>query len=143
MLDMESNIMNSILRVARKFRLHSQLCQLDEVDLTFLQLHTLLHLQLNPGLSTSQFAKDLLTKLPTTMRLLDQLGKLGFVEKRADEKDKRISRYFLTVQGESILQKCKQKRTAHILEVLSILTDTEKAQLSHIMEKIAQNVESK
>jgi DNA-binding MarR family transcriptional regulator len=56
-------------------------------------------LERNPGLSQREIANQLHIKPPTVTVTLKRMEKLGFIEKRADEKDQRVMRIYLSDKG--------------------------------------------
>lgn len=133
--------MNTILGIARSYRLRSSICELDGTSLTITQLHVLLHIWQEPNIRTTDLARVLQVKVPTALRMLDKLKHLQLVEKISDQHDKRVSRYSLTHKGDTLLSQCKIKRQRYILQALSLLSHEEKLQLSELMQKIAHGLE--
>ena len=82
---------------------------LDEIGLYRGQPHVLHALWNQEGLTHSQLA-HMLHRSPATMtNMLKRMQKAGFVERRPDPEDERISRVYLTDAGRAI-----QERVAHV-----------------------------
>ena len=75
-------------------------------------------LELKPGLSQVELA-DLVEVEPITVaRLIDRLEASGVVERRADAKDRRIRRLFLTDAAAPLLDEIRAYR-AEVMETIS------------------------
>jgi DNA-binding MarR family transcriptional regulator len=76
-------------------------------DLTPEQWAVLLRLREQEGLNQSQLGEKTSKDRHNITRILKQLDKRGYIEKRHDDKDKRAFRVYLAVAGRSILKELK------------------------------------
>jgi len=76
-------------------------------DLTPEQWAVLLRLREQEGLNQSQLGEKTSKDRHNITRILKQLDKRGYIEKRHDEKDKRAFHVYLAPAGRSILKKLK------------------------------------
>lgn len=113
------------------------------IDITKEQWTVLAALWRQDGVSQQIIANETGRDKPSTTRLLDNLEKLGYLERRADTNDRRVNTIFLTPLGE----KSEEKIMAVVDETFTALTDslTEK-QLQNVREvfkKIYWNIENR
>ncbi len=71
--------------------------------ITLAQAKTLRHLARQPGLRQVELAEVLEIAPMTLVRLLDQLGKAGHVERRPDPADRRAFRLYVTPAARPVL----------------------------------------
>ena len=76
-------------------------------DLTPEQWAVLLRLREQEGLNQSQLGEKTFKDRHNITRILKQLDKRGYIEKRHDEKDKRAFHVYLAPAGRSILKELK------------------------------------
>ena len=93
------------------------------------------------GIPQSELASDLGISPATTTRMLDRMTKAGFLERRIDSDDQRVSRIYLTETGWSL-----QKPVAEIwqdLEERSLanLTHDERILLRRLLLQLLANLE--
>ncbi len=86
---------------AHRSNIHARLSTL---DLHVGQEMFLLNLSENEGVTQSELADCLCVQQATVTRMLDRMTKSGFVERRKDEADQRVSRVFLTDAGRVLLE---------------------------------------
>lgn len=77
--------------------------RLEGSELTFAQARVLVHLSRDPGLRQVELAARLEVQPITLARLIDQLERRGFVERRVDPDDRRAWRVFVTAQARESL----------------------------------------
>lgn len=68
--------------------------------------------------------------------VIDQLEKKNFVERKVNEKDRRVTLVSLTDQGHKIMEDIFPQHTEIINELYSELSDDELSQLSESMKKV-------
>ncbi len=81
---------------------------LSRIDLYPGQEFLLLNLWPQDGLTHSEVAENLCVQPATITRMLDRLVKAGFVQRRTDADDQRVSRVYLTEKGNQLLQPIEQ-----------------------------------
>ncbi len=81
---------------------------LSRIDLYPGQEFLLLNLWPQDGLTHSEVAENLCVQPATITRMLDRLVKAGFVQRRTDADDQRVSRVYLTEKGHELLQPIEQ-----------------------------------
>jgi len=73
---------------------------LSKLDLHLGQEMLLIHLWPKDGLTQSELADNLCISPATITKTLDRMSKAGLVERRTDSEDQRVSRVYLTNQGQ-------------------------------------------
>ncbi len=93
-------------------------------------------------MSQKEVARELHVKPPTVNVMVQRMEKAGFVSRRQDEKDQRISRIRLTDKGLEM----REKVLAHVEEndsyILQNFSDTEKCLLERFLKQIIENIKS-
>lgn len=74
------------------------------LGLTRSQWWVLTYLYFNEGITQSELSGLLDIERATLGRLLDRLGEKGWIERRADPKDRRLKRVYLTGEVETLMQ---------------------------------------
>lgn len=93
------------------------------------------------GLSQKEIAQRLEIKPATVNVTLKRLEKVGLVEKRLDEKNKRASKVYLTDKGRDICLEVKGVMHERSAKLFSVLSDDEKVNFKKILEKLNKNIE--
>src|SRR5699024_12709906 len=75
--------------------------------------------------------------LSSTTYVIDQLVKKGYVRRRQDTKDKRITYAVLTDEGHKLMENIFPKHAETIANAFSILDDEELAILRRALKKIS------
>ncbi|CDM57891.1 DNA-binding MarR family transcriptional regulator [Rhizobium tibeticum] len=111
----------SWIAVARACQLMQQSLgrSLTELDIKTPHLDILINLYRFEGISQQELARKLLVGRSNMSMLLPQMEKRGLIERRSDEKDKRVLRLFLTPEGRDVTQKAMVIQTDLIERVLS------------------------
>lgn len=74
----------------------------NNIDLTPEQWVLIDKLSAQDGLSQNDLALQSFKDAPTTSRILDLLGKKGFIERKREESDRRSFKVFLTESGKAV-----------------------------------------
>jgi len=79
----------------------------------------------------------------STTKHTERLAKLGFVERRRLERDGRVVLLSLTDAGREVVETELPRRLARERQMLDGLDENELSTLSHLLRRIAHNVESR
>ncbi|MFI5912482.1 MarR family winged helix-turn-helix transcriptional regulator [Dactylosporangium sp. NPDC051541] len=90
-----------------------------------------------PGRSQQSVAIDLGVVPSRVVVLIDNLGHKGLVERRTGATDRRHHELYLTVDGEQIMMDMRSIATEHDDELLTALAPEERAQLTELLQRIA------
>ncbi|MBB4228683.1 MarR family winged helix-turn-helix transcriptional regulator [Rhizobium mongolense] len=111
----------SWIAVARACQLMQQSLgrSLAELDIKTPHLDILINLYRFEGISQQELARKLLVGRSNMSMLLPQMEKRGLIERRGDDKDKRVLRLYLTSEGRSVTERAMVIQTDLIERVLS------------------------
>lgn len=116
-----------------------------EIALNALGLHTgqemiLFQLWEEEGITPTQIAETLCVEPPTVTKMLQRLEKSGFVDRRPDPEDGRISRVYLTPEGKSLQIPVQQVWNRLEAQTIAGLSDMEQALLKRLLLQIQGNL---
>ncbi len=95
-----------------------------------------------PGLTQKALADALEIAAPTLSVSIRRMETAGLVERRADEKDARVQRLFLSAEGEALQQRCEQGRDFLIDALFADFSDEDLERLSRLLERMTHNLEA-
>lgn len=104
------------------------------------QQHIVLLLKHNPGLTVSQVAESLNITPATASVSIKRMEKAGFIEKRADEKDARVTKLYLTVKGQTVPERIKEKLDLQEEYITKGMSREEIYLLSDLLDKAISNL---
>lgn len=107
-----------------------------ELGITRAQWLLLTRLHRNPGVSQSELADLMEVERASAGRMIDRMEANGWVERRAQNGDRRVKRVYLTAEAEQV-----HRRIWHVAEetvegALSDLSATEAAQLMRLLSRV-------
>ena len=88
------------------------------------------------GMTMSELAKISMMTKPQMTHLVDQLVRLGVVERCPDATDRRVINLSLTDNGHILLEDMKRKVKENIINRLAILTPEELSEMSAALETL-------
>lgn len=106
------------------------------LGLTRSQWLALTRLHRKPGASQSDVAEMLEIEKASAGRLIDRLEANGWVERRADAKDRRINRVYLSGEAERVLQSLWPIAEATNTDAMGNLTDKERDVLIDLLRRM-------
>jgi DNA-binding MarR family transcriptional regulator len=113
----------------------------NEIMVSRAQGHLLGLLLVQDGLTQKELSSQLQIRPASLGELVDKLQQSGFVERRINEKDKRISNVYLTEEGRRSANEVMQARMELIDSIFSGLSEEEMNQLSTLMSKLIYSIE--
>jgi DNA-binding MarR family transcriptional regulator len=128
----------SWIAVARACQLMQQSLgrSLTDLDIKPPHLDILVNLYRFEGISQQELARKLLVGRSNMSMLLPQMEKRNLIERRGDERDKRVLRLFLTPEGRTLTEKAMAIQTDLIERTLSATPLDECMQMADSMERI-------
>jgi len=134
----------SWISVARACQLMQQALTraLAPLDIKPPHLDILVNLYRFEGISQQELARKLLVGRSNMSMLLPQMEKRGLLERRADQRDKRVLRLFLTPEGKKISEQAMRIQTDLIERTLSATPVDECQRLAEHMELLIQRMMS-
>ena len=100
-----------------------------DFDYSFPQMATLLLLDEEGEQTIKGMAELLGRSFSATSRLLDQLVVRGMINRREDERDRRVKRVAITAQGRSFIETIEQRRADAQIAVIEYLSPEERAEV--------------
>ena len=92
------------------------------------------------GLTHAELARRLRVRPATVTKMIQRMGKAGFVERRPDPSDQRLSRVYLTETGRSVQVEVRQVWRTLEKEAFAGFTGDERMQLRHLFQQIRENL---
>jgi DNA-binding MarR family transcriptional regulator len=110
------------------------------LELSLSQIKLLHHLEDQPReLSLKEAAELVHVSLPAASRMVDDLVRRGFAQRREDEDDRRMKRVCLTDGGRSAIRRLNAARLSGLDQFANTLTTSERRSLSealsHLLER--------
>ncbi len=103
-------------------------------------LDILINLYRFEAISQQELARKLLVGRSNMSMLLPQMEKRGLLERRADQRDKRILRLFLTQEGRALTEKAMALQTDLIEQMLSATPLEDCTRMAESMERLIQRM---
>lgn len=119
--------------LTQKFKLHG-------ISLTKEQWTVLMQLWMKDGISQQVIADATGKDKPSMTRLLDNLERDGYIERRADAKDRRLNLIFLTKKGVEVEKQVMPVAEQVLTELTQGLTSQEIETVKNVFNKIYHNI---
>ena len=113
----------------------------DLIHLSLLQLQALIFLHKTTNAQMRDIAEHFKIEMPTATDLIAKLVKNKLVQRKVDEKDRRLVRISLTPQGQLLLTDAMRQRNKKLARILSYLSTHEKEQLLAILSLLIAKME--
>lgn len=93
------------------------------------------------GQSQKELAEKLKIKPATITVMINRMEKAGFLERRHDSEDQRVSRIYLTEKGKRTFTLVKEKLKSISDECFRDMTEEEKVILRRLLLQVSENLE--
>jgi DNA-binding MarR family transcriptional regulator len=108
--------------------------------LTMMQCGILRHLE-HGSLTMNELARRMMIKPPSLVAVVDALERGGYLQRKADPKDRRRNPLHITPQGEALLEKVPLCAETDVLSLaLNRLGEDKAEQLAKLLEELATQV---
>ena len=112
---------------------------LGALELTLTQVKLLHHLEDQPRELTLKEAAELVhVSLPAASRMVDDLVRRGFAQRREDDEDRRMKRVCLTDGGRTVIRRLNAARLNGLEQFAKTLTTTERRALASALSKLLE-----
>ena len=112
------------------------------LELTLTQIKLLHHLEDQPRELTLKEAAELVhVSLPAASRLVDDLVRRGFAQRREDEEDRRMKRVCLTDAGRTVSRRLHAARLSGLSQFTQTLTADERRSLAQALDQLLERDE--
>jgi DNA-binding MarR family transcriptional regulator len=109
------------------------------LELNLTQIKLLHHLEDQPReLSLKQAAELVHVSLPAASRMVDDLVRRGFAQRREDEEDRRMKRVCLTNDGRRVIRRLNDARLSGLEQFTHSLTTPERRSLASALSKLLE-----
>lgn len=105
-------------------------------DLAMSQFEALFKVGLNPGQSQQDLCAALLLTKGNIGALVDRLEGMGMIQRRPDEKDRRVNRLYLTTEGRERVTEIFSRHRELVHEMMEPLSHPQLAQLRSLLQLI-------
>ena len=112
----------------------------DELGLYRGQPQVLMHLKRKGGCTQTELGAMRKVKAATISKVLQRMEHAGFVERRADLDDQRVSRVYLTPAGHAICENVQKKLDTMDEETFGNFSLEERVLLRRLFEQIRENL---
>jgi len=110
------------------------------LGLTQTQWRAIAQLSRNEGINQAGLADALDVQPISLARLIDRMESAGWVERRADPRDRRASQLFLTPKSQPILDEMWERAAETMEEALKGLSDDQRRQVVERLQKMKHNL---
>jgi DNA-binding MarR family transcriptional regulator len=112
---------------------------LGALELTLTQVKLLHHLEDQPRELTLKEAAELVhVSLPAASRMVDDLVRRGFAQRREDEEDRRMKRVCLTDGGRTVIRRLNAARLSGLEQFTQTLTTSERRSLAQALSTLLE-----
>ena len=111
------------------------------LEITTEQWSILYHLWKDDGINQQQLCERTFRDKPSITRLIDNLVKLGLVERKANKNDKRVNFIFLTEVAKNLQQQTIDIANQTMDEALLNITKTEIETVKNVLQKVYDNIQ--
>ncbi|AHF08699.1 MarR family winged helix-turn-helix transcriptional regulator [Desulfitobacterium metallireducens] len=134
-----SSIVILIMQVFHS-HLHYNFAKLEKVDMHPRQFPMLKIISEYPGLKQSEIAEKLRIKPPTVAVSVKRLEKAGYIEKKHDDHNQRISRIYITDTGAQVMELGRAIISEEEQTLLQGFSPEEIALVREYLQRINQNL---
>ena len=111
-----------------------------KLGITRAQWLVLTRLHRHPGASQSELADMMEVERASAGRMIDRLEANGWVERRAQNGDRRVKRVYLTPEAERVHRRIWRVAEATVDDALTDLSSRESAQLRALLARVKKNL---
>jgi DNA-binding MarR family transcriptional regulator len=109
------------------------------LELSLSQIKLLHHLEDQPReLSLKEAAELVRVSMPAASRMVDDLVRRGFAQRREDEDDRRMKRVCLTEGGRTAIRRLNAARLSGLDQFAKTLTTTERQSLAQALSQLLE-----
>src|SRR5699024_2916411 len=136
---MEEDILRRIGTIARALDSIANV-EFKEIEYNRGQYLYLTRIKKNPGIIANHLAELLSVDRTTTARAIQKLEKNSLIEKKNDQKNRKIKHLFVTDKGEKLAQKIEQENAYSNELALTGLDSVQRAELTALLQIVEKNV---
>ena len=99
-----------------------------------------LHRHEGSGMTQSELAKEMDVGKVTLGGLIDRLEESGYVERRADSRDRRARRIYMTPRGTALIKKVQGMSEALNAQILEGISDKDVVKVEEVLSRVKQKL---
>ncbi len=115
--------------------------KLDALGLYHGQPSVLNALWAREGMTQSELCDELNRSPSTITKMIQRMEKAGFVERREDPRDERISRVYLTQSGRNVRSAVEEIWHSFASQAFEAFSEKELAQFYNLLQRVYHNIE--
>jgi DNA-binding MarR family transcriptional regulator len=109
------------------------------LELSLSQIKLLHHLEDQPReLTLTEAAEVVHVSMPAASRMVDDLVRRGFAQRREDDDDRRMKRVCLTPSGRTVISRLNAARLSGLEQFVNNLTTTESGSLAPALQRLLE-----
>jgi DNA-binding MarR family transcriptional regulator len=112
-------------------------------EATMPRFDLLANLESEDGQTLAALSRRMLVTAGNLTGLVDRAERDGVVQRRADPRDRRLSRVFLTPKGRALITQLLPHHAVHVGDLVSGLEATERKELRRLLGKLRDSLNSK
>jgi DNA-binding MarR family transcriptional regulator len=112
-------------------------------EATLPRFDLLANLESEDGQTLAALSRRMLVTAGNLTGLVDRAERDGVVQRRADPRDRRLSRVFLTPKGRALIQQLLPSHAVHVGDLVSGLDAAERRELRRLLGKLRDSLASK
>jgi DNA-binding MarR family transcriptional regulator len=109
-------------------------------DCTLPRFDLLANLERRDGQTLAELSRRMLVTAGNLTGLVDRAERDGVVERRADPRDRRLSRVYLTAKGRELISELLPVHAAHVVELVRGLEVSERRELRRLLGKLRDSL---
>lgn len=137
--EFESDFLALLMVVARLARVEADR-RARQYGMTRAQWGILIHLQVQPGLSQKELSDILEVEPISVARLVDRLARAGLVERRPDERDRRVWRLHLLPAAAPLMSEIDRHRQELSDFITKGLSEPEREMARYVLKHMKMNL---
>ena len=137
--DNERSIQGLMMEISRMY-MEKCFVKLKNLGIHPRQIPILAVLYKKDGCSQKELVKELGVKPPTVTVSIQRLEKSGFLIRRQDEKDQRVSRIYLSDEGRAIIKEGIQMAKEGEQQILAGFSESELCLMRRFCQQIKENI---
>jgi len=142
---MQKNISDSLIEqvmdIHRVLRHCMPFTKQDANDLNFQQLHAVMLISEEEGITMKAFAQHLRITSPSATSFINRLVRMGWVQRFADKENRKLVRLRISPRGRKVLEKRVEAKKLKLREFTSLLSTEDQRDLLRILQNTARALE--
>ena len=132
--DVTGQLIHSTFEIGRLLRTKMMVCAPDDMHMG--QLHALVFIREQEGITMKELAKLLHVTSPSATSFITRLEKMGYVKRTHDKENRKLVRVTLTPSGRKILESKMTEKRCIVEKILSGLTIQDQKSLLSLLQKM-------